>query len=1410
MEANISAVDTNNINRPPKSQDNVGSDLNININKVIQDNLPTNIGNDETKAGSLIEGRSITSDDLTGSLLPVTDKSRAGFDQDSSDKDCKPIIVSSIREPNCSCLLVHSRIKNKPCDLALDTGSPVSIMSDTFFDTLGIDQANLKPTKVALNTADGKSLEIKGVLNVEVSLGCRVFEIDFVIANLSGISGLLGSNFFEQHKVEISYSKRTLKISDFSIKLSKNSSDRCARIKMVKTKTVPPNSELFVEAYVEGECPGGQCLVEPTKLIDAKGLMMARSLIDPGKGNVFVPVLNLLEKSVTIVGDSVIGNVHPVVEVNTVNSIKVVENSKSDSFPPHLEIMVENLKPELNDKQIDELKQVICEYQDVFVGPDGQLGRTHLTEHPIDTGDAKPIKLPPRRVPLGLREEVDEEINKLLDLNVIEPSDSPWSSPATLVRKKDQSLRFCVDFRKVNDVTRKDAYPIPRIDETLESLAYSRFYCTLDCASGYWQVPVVESDKPKTSFSTHRGAFYFNTMPMGMSNSGATFERLMDKVLKNLLWKQCLCYLDDIVVFGSDFNTTMVNLGAVLKQLREANLKLKPKKCVLFRRQISFLGHVVSENGIECDPEKVNAVRNWPSPTSKTQVKSWLGFVGYYRKFIDNFAGIAEPLTKLTKKNVRFVWSEVCERAFEALKTSVMNAPVLSFPDDKGEFILDCDASGTSVGAVLSQIQNDKEKPIAFGSKTLNVAERNYCTTKRELLSVVTFTKKYKHFLLGRKFVVRTDHAPLVWLKTFKDVEGILARWLSFLEMYEMTVVHRPGTKHANADGMSRIPIRRCGYDLCTECYPDGVGCNNSPDRERDDVGVPVGLLWKPIGEMSLQFQDTPLMGNDPSKLLDHVSLSDLDNQIQKSIVDTNAPITIENTILSDNTLDQGIANNENQLNLTDHENEIGSFSNWLPVWSSKEISEMQLNDPYIGPVLKLKLELNIKPLSTEIKHLNREAKALISQWDSLKIENSVLFRVKKNKQLIAPKPIKDVVFEHLHSNKIGGHLGRDRTIGSVSRRFYWPGMSKQIKRWCRGCDICAQVKPGPGLGRSPLRQFVVNAPMQCVAIDISGPWPISVNQNEYIIVVGDYFTKWHEAYPCRDHTALTVADELVSKFFSRFGCPDQIHSDQGREFESILFSEVCNKLGIKKTRTVPYRPQSDGLVERFNRTLKQMLKSFVDKNKSDWDDLLPYMLMAYRSTEHASTGFTPNMLMLGREVSYPIDLMAGPPPDNKNNVCPVQYVEWLQATLSNTFDFVNENLHLSALRQKSHYDTKIKHREYEPGDWVWRWYPPSAGKKLEFGWTGPYLIIDKLSDLTYEIQKEENSRLFSVHVDHLKPYEGTSQPETWLGKEENGNNDETTSSSVPTSSSSESEDLPAAVYTRRGRKVVPVNRYSP
>ncbi|XP_053356089.1 uncharacterized protein LOC128527651, partial [Clarias gariepinus] len=685
-----------------------------------------------------------------------------------------------------------------------------------------------------------------------------------------------------------------------------------------------------------------------------------------------------------------------------------------------------------------------------------------LVQHSIDTGNAAPVRLHPRRLPLAKRAIAEQTLREMADSGVIEPASGPWSSPVVLVRKKDESWRFCVDYRRLNEVTRKDSYPLPRIDDALEHVAGSAWFSSLDLRSGYWQVELAPKARPKTAFSIGQGLWQFRRMPFGLCNAPATFERLMEKVLADIPRNRCVVYLDDLLVHGKEFEVALANLREVFLAIQRANLRLNSKKCQLLRQETVFLGHVISAQEIATDPAKIAAVQNWPEPVNVSQLRTFLGLASYYRRFVKNFATIASPLHELTRKNQPFRWDWVHARAFTQLREALVTSPVLEYPDASRMFILDRDASDVVLGAVLSQVSEGKERAIAYFSRALSGPEKNYCVTRRELLAVVAALKHFRPYLYGQSFLLRTDHASLVWLLSFKEPEGQLARWLERLQDYDFIVQHRAGKLHANADALSRRP---CSNERCQHCERVEA-CAGDCDVEH---------FSNPVSQNSLPAQSSGApVGNQPSK-----------------------------------------------------------------------------------------------PACSRVTAVPKPSPIAVAPVPQLDCE-----------QLIAEQE-KDPALQ-------------------------------QVLGWVKA-------------GRRPEYNAVAHLGLE---VDILGPFPISDRGNRYVLVAMDYFTKWPEAFAVPDQSASTTARVLVDEVFSRFGAPERLHSDQGRNFEAEVFAAVCERLGVKKTHTTPLHPQSDGLVERFNRTLTTQLAVLTSARQKDWDEHLPLVLWAYRTAVQESSQLTPAALM--------------------------------------------------------------------------------------------------------------------------------------------------------------------------------------
>ena len=1198
-------------------------------------------------------------------------------------------------------IYIPGKVETLPVEWLVDTGCTTTIVGSKIYNALSTeDQPTLEEFEGELTSVDGSLVKVLGRATFNIQIGTKSVRHRVIVAEVVN-QGILGVDFLQEHKMTLDFGNRRLQSDDCQIKLKCRSSTlRACRVSVSEHTVVPAGSRTILQARASKPLAHGSWMIEPLHRTPGEKLVFtAKSLVE-GRGS-FVPVevLNPTEDDICLFRHTNLGIVSRVAETDVLHSIetKPAQGSaesacQEDGLPEEVQRLIDEAETDLSEDQKVKIEGLLKENLDVFATKEQPFGRTDLVKHRIVTETDVPIKQPVRRPPLHLRTEAKREVEKMLENEVIEPSDSPWASPVVLVRKKDGSLRYCVDYRRLNSVTKKDSYPLPRIDESLDSLAQTEYFSTLDLASGYWQIGLDEDAKQKSAFCTTSGLFQFKVMPFGLTNAPATFQRLMERILTGLQWETCLVYIDDIIIYSKTFEDHIEHLAEVFRRLKCADLKLKPKKCNIFKRQVSYLGHIVSKEGISTDPSKTKDIDEWPQPSTVTEVKRFLGLCSYYRRFVPDFATVAKPLIVLTEKNVPFRWTEVQEDAWNKLKKSLTEAPVMAYPDPNATFVLDTDASQDGIGAVLSQIINGEERVISYGSRVLTKPERRYCITRRELLAAIHFVKYFRHYLVGKEFILRTDHASLRWLRSFKEPEGQLARWLETLDIYNFKIEHRPGVKHGNADALSRISCEQCGMNH------EGLKIRRGRKPRVDDSTV------KTVTTRSKAKQQ---------------------------------PVPDVTT-------------------------------NWLPdtELSREEIQQAQQADPLLSTVIGWK-QKGERPEFKEIAAEGTEARFYWAQFDSLEIVGGVLVReldlpnVTTRRQICLPHSKREEAMKACHENLTSGHFGHRKTHLILKRRFIWPGMAKSVLMFVLSCDVCAAYKTDGKKRRAKLKTQVTGVPMERVCLDIVGPFPESTAGNKYGLVVTDYFTKYVEMYAMPNQEAATVASVLTREFFSRYGVPHYLHSDQGTQFESKLFSEMCRLLGISKTRTTPFRPQSDGQSERNIKTLSRMV-AMSTREQREWDEYLPFLSMAYRATPQDSTGLSPNFLMYGREVTMPVDVMIGPPEDQP--VSEIDYVKRMQKKLTYAYDLARQNLKQAAERQSKYYNRSKHGDAFGSGDLVWyanKLRKKGVSPKLQPKWKGPCLVIKRHNDVLVQIQLGAK-KFMNVHTDLLKLCHSKKRPR-WL-----------------------------------------------
>ena len=1176
------------------------------------------------------------------------------------------IVNISLASHHGESLLVEGLVDGKEMLMVVDTGASRTIISPAVIPQWRIREPS---KRFRVTTASGEEVPVAGECDVTLQIGGWKACHRALVADITDHL-LLGLDVLGGHGMTLDLNNLVLRVGAEEVVMTTSTNMEVRKVVVKEDIHVEALSENLVPVKILGGASGPVVgIVEQSKNdLFAKSMLVSKTLIqDPERA--VVRIANLKSFTQKIAKGTEVGLFSPVTIIRRcLDQPSPVAPRYDRAFSSELQEILKGASEHLDASQKRVVKELLNQYQSVFVTNQNDFGRTSLVQHRIDTGATPPIRQPPRRVPLAKQQEAANLVNEMSAAGVIEPSQSPWASPVVLVKKKDGTTRFCVDYRRLNDVTKKDSYPLPRIDDTLDTLAGAKWFSTLDLKSGYWQVELDPRDKEKTAFTTGSGLWQFKVMPFGLCNAPATFERLMETVLRGLHWKTCLVYLDDVIVLGRTFEDHRKNLAEVFQKLQAADLKLNPKKCSLFKKTVKYLGHVISPEGVGTDPEKTECIRNWCVPADVHQLRSFLGLCTYYRRFVQGFADIARPLHRLTEEKTPFVWSEACQTAFDTLKLALCSAPILTFPKAGLPFIVDTDASNYGLGGVLSQVQDGQEKVVAYFSKTLSKAERNYCVTRKELLAMVKTLEHFHKYLYGQEFLLRTDHASLKWLLQFKNPEGQIARWLERLQQYHFTIEHRPGRQHNNADALSRRP---CLASKCEHCRraEQKEGLDSTPCRQ------------------------TRLTPSEP--------------------------------------------------------------------WDPEILKTEQRADPHIRPIYQWKEAGMERPGWPEVSAMSATTKSYWAQWNSLSIEDGLLVRNWENedgsqvrKQIVLPQTKVKEVLQEFHGGVAGGHLGAKKTLDKVRERFYWLRCRADVDHWCKTCEACAASKGPRTRTRGKMRQYNVGAPLERVAVDVAGPFPTTNSGNKYLLVTMDYFSKWPEVYPIPNQEATTVAEVLVNEFFCRFGVPLELHSDQGRNFESAVFREVCKLMGIRKTRTTPLHPQSDGMVERFNATLQQHLRIMVDEHQTDWDRHVPLFLMAYRSAVHETTGFTPAQVMFGRELRLPPDVMFGRPPDQP--CAPEGFVHDLEKRLSAVHDLVRTHIRVEGDRMKTRYDLRANSAGFQEGDLVWLYNPARTkgrSPKLQRHWEGPYTVVKRINDVVYRIQRGPRQKMKVVHLHRLAPY---------------------------------------------------------
>lgn len=1101
--------------------------------------------------------------------------------------------------------------------------------------------------------------------------------------------GLLGMDFFNKFSTIINYDNFTLSLnlSNKRIYVPINNHMGC------NTLLIPPRSEVY--RIVPNIILKEDAVVSNAEIAD--GVFIAGSIIDKN-----FPVVRLLNVNIE---PAIIHNIK--INCEPLSNFEIATGSLPSREQTVCEI-ISSANSHIHKDVKNNFLNLINKYTDVFACENEKLTTNNFYKQELRLFDTTPVYVRNYKIPHIHKQEIQAQVDKLKNDGIIEESCSNYNSPIILVPKKplpgsnEKRWRLVVDFRQLNKKLVSDVFPIPRIDDILDQLGRAKWFSVLDLQSGFHQIELDPNSRDYTSFSSNLGSYRFTRMPFGLKVAPNSFARMMQMAFSGLPPDSAFLYMDDIIVIGCSEKHHLANLESVFKVARRKNLKLNPQKCVFFKQEVTYLGHKCTNKGIQVDDTKYKIIADYPVPRDANEVKRFVAFCNYYRRFVKNFAEITGCLNKLTKKNQPFIWTVECQEAFNMLKTTLMNPPILQYPNFNKTFILSTDASNLACGAILSQAHGNIDLPIAYASKGFTLGESNKSTIEKELTAIHWAINYFRPYLYGQKFIIKTDHKPLVYLYSLKNPSSKLTRMRLDLDEYDYIIEYIKGKDNVGADALSRLSA--------------------------DDL--------KSIRINNMCILNVQTRAMTKNKINKNNAVNDDNNNHGILAKENKQPKVYE---VLDNTLVMGIPhvkffkNGHNFRIVIQRKNKILA-SNIIQVFDSKGNLVLE---QVLAELEQLCKNLRINDIKV---YLNEE---IFKNVTVVQLKKIGLQKLKRLNIILCRMPIQIIneskqreIISQFHNNPLtGGHTGIRKTLMKVKSMYAWKNQRAQIIDFINNCRQCKLNKHGRNVKSPLVITETPQLPFDIVQIDTVGPLPATEDGFKYAITMQCQLTKYIITAAIKDKDAKSIAKAIYDAFILIYGPMKVLITDKGTEYVNSVISELTNLLGIEKRVSTSYHHETVGSIERNHRELNVYFRIYLGSEMCEWNKWLPTYTFCYNTTPNITHGFTPYELVYGKKVNLADSFGSVVEPlynvDNFN----MEMKYRLQTARQRAQKYIKS----AKENQKISFDKNSKPISLKAGDKIKITNP--AGHKFDSCYSGPFTITKLLDNNNVEIVNDSGAR---------------------------------------------------------------------